>query len=80
MKKLANAVIVFLTTFMCSPLLLFAEEINIPDSPVPEAAASHCTIHWGVLGIVAIYGIYALSRALMNKKTLSEEVVNSEDR
>ena len=44
--------------------------IDIEDSAVPETAAAHCNIHWSILCIIAIYGIYAVLRAAYIKHAL----------
>ena len=44
--------------------------IDIEDSAVPETAAAHCNIHWSILCIIAIYGIYAILRATYIKHAL----------
>ena len=44
---------------------------EIEDEAVPETAAAHCNIHWSILVIIAIYGIYALTRAGYIRKVLA---------
>ena len=53
--------------------------VEIEDSAVPEAAAAHCNVHWSILCIIAVYGIYAVLRASYIKRVLwsDEEVSDS---
>ena len=53
--------------------------VEIEDSAVPEAAAAHCNVHWSILCIIAVYGIYAVLRASYIKRVLGsdEEVSDS---
>ena len=51
--------------------------VEIEDSAVPEAAAAHCNVHWSILCIIAVYGIYAVLRASYIKRVLwSDEEVS----
>ena len=58
---------------------LVGSVMEIEDSAVPEAAAAHCTVHWSILCIIAVYGIYAVLRASYIKRVLwsGEEVSDS---
>ena len=53
--------------------------VDIEDSPVPETAAAHCNIHWSILCIIAIYGIYAVLRAAYVKRALWSDDTSSEN-
>lgn len=56
---------------------LVGSVMEIEDSPVPEAAAAHCNVHWSILCIIAVYGIYAVLRASYIKRVLwSDEEVS----
>lgn len=53
---------------------LVGSVVEIEDSAVPETAAAHCNVHWSILCIIAVYGIYAVLRAGYIKRAfLSEE-------
>ena len=49
---------------------LVGSVIEIEDIAVPEAAAAHCNVHWSILCIIAVYGIYAVLRASYIKRVL----------
>ena len=44
---------------------------EIEEEAVPETAAAHCNIHWTILVIIAIYGLYAIARAGYIRKVLA---------
>lgn len=44
---------------------------EIEDEAVPETAAAHCNIHWTILCIIAMYGIYAIARVGRIRKALA---------
>ncbi|MBR6307565.1 MAG: hypothetical protein IKR39_03070 [Lachnospiraceae bacterium] len=56
-------------------MLLFGSIVGsiteIEEEAVPETAAAHCNIHWTILVIIAIYGLYAVTRAGYIRKTLA---------
>ncbi len=43
--------------------------VEIIDEEVPAVAAPHCTIHWAVLGVIGIYAIFAMIRAISNSRS-----------
>ncbi|MBR5897112.1 MAG: hypothetical protein IKZ39_05800 [Lachnospiraceae bacterium] len=73
----------FFVTGLLSNLYIFAGSIagsvvDIEDSEVPETAAAHCNIHWSIMCIIAIYGIYAVLRAAHLKKALWSVEITSD--
>ncbi len=50
-----------------------AGEIDIYDENVPKATASHCFIHWIILGITLVEALYTILRAMQNKRELDDE-------
>ena len=44
--------------------------MEIEEETVPETAAAHCNVHWSILCIIAIYGIYAVVRAGYIRRSL----------
>lgn len=56
-----------------------APEVQIPEEAVPEAAPAQCVSHWFALGIALLYGIYAMVRALQNKKELGGDEKTAEN-
>lgn len=45
---------------------------EIADEEVPAAAAPQCNIHWVVLGIIALYGVFAMARAISNSRSMRD--------
>ena len=58
---------------MVNIYLVLQNLTEIADEGVPMTASSHCAVHWAVLGIVAVYGVYAIVRALINRRAMSDD-------
>lgn len=61
-----------------TPLAEGPAEVEIEEEAVPEAAAT-CIMHWVILGVAALYAVYALLRAVQNKKELDGEEKTAEN-
>lgn len=46
--------------------------VDIADEAVPEAIASKCWIHWLILAMTLVYALYAVLRAVQNKRELDD--------
>ena len=55
-----------------TPLADVPKETEIEEEPVPEAAPSHCIIHWIILLITLVYAAYAALRGIQNKRELDD--------
>lgn len=56
-----------------------AEVVEIPEEEVPEAVASHCFIHWIILGITVLYALYAVLRMVQYKNENEDEEKQAEN-
>ena len=69
----------FVANLYCFVSSMVGSVVDIEESEVPETAAAHCNIHWSILCIIAIYGIYAVIRAAYLKRALWTEEAPSDD-
>ena len=68
----------YIANLYCFVSSMIGSVVDIEESEVPETAAAHCTIHWSILCVIAIYGIYAVLRAAYVKRALWSEENSSE--
>lgn len=81
MKNILKLAAAVFSLFMCLPTKALAHElVYISDDPVPQTVASHCTVHWSLLLVVGIYALYAVVRAIANKRAMQNETEDSEGR
>lgn len=83
MKKIIGTICLFMTVFEAFAISSFAHAkdlIEIVDEETPTTAASHCTTHWGVLGITGLFGIFLIIRALVNRNALFSESQDKDER